>query len=102
MNLHHMHQFTARLAEALTGLGLEGAWQATAYHTFCWVALADRPGVRLNLRHEPGRGGRLVLRPEYPRDGRGQRHTGGGPEAATYAPGRSSPATSAGGSCRPT
>jgi hypothetical protein len=85
MNLEHLHQFTARLAGALTGLGLEGTWKATAYHTFCWVALADR----LNLRHEPGRGGRLVLRPEYPRDGRGTRHTGGGPEEATYAPGRS-------------
>jgi len=31
MNLHHLHRFTARPAEALTGLGLEGVWKATAY-----------------------------------------------------------------------
>jgi hypothetical protein len=31
MNLENLHRFTARLAEALTGLGLEGVWKATAY-----------------------------------------------------------------------
>ena len=89
MTRPQLHAFTARLAEALTGLGLAGVWKATALHDFCWVALADRPGVRLNLRLEPGRNGRLLVRPEYPRDGWGARHTGGGPEEAGYAARRS-------------
>ena len=79
MTRPQLHAFTARLAEALTGLGLLGRWKATALHDFCWVALADRPGVRLNLRHEPGKGGRLVVRPGYPRDGRSVRHSGSCP-----------------------
>jgi hypothetical protein len=55
MNLHHPHQFTACLAEALTGLGLEGCGRPRPTTPYCWVALADNPAVRLNLRHEPGR-----------------------------------------------
>jgi hypothetical protein len=89
MNLQHLHQFTARLAEGLTGLGLEGVWKAQAVHGFCWVALADNPAVRLNLRQEPGKSGRLVLRPEYPRDGRSLVHTGGGPVETGYGRSRS-------------
>jgi hypothetical protein len=43
MNLEHLHQFTARQAESVTGLGLEGVWKATAYEAALGCRRATPP-----------------------------------------------------------